>query len=88
MTQEELSNRYFIFTKINEQNQEEITAVIDGSLLIPKPKFKVGDRVTDEFGDKHYIDECCYDLSKNRWWYLSLFGNKYYEHELEIVEEK
>ena len=68
--------------------RDYVMSTLQDSLLIPKPKFKVGDRVTDEFGDKHYIDECCYDLSKNRWWYLSLFGNKYYEHELEIVEEK
>ncbi len=67
---------------------DEVKEILTNSLLVPKPKFKVGDVVKDQFDDAHYIDECCYDLSKNRWWYLTLYGNKFYESELELVERK
>ena len=65
----------------------EIKEILTNSLLIPKSKFRVGDKVKDEFNDTHYIYECCYDLSKNRWWYFTLYGNKFYESELKLVEE-
>ena len=66
---------------------KEVEEILTKSILIPKPKFKVGDKVKDEFNDTHYIYECCYDLSKNRWWYFTLYGNKFYESELKLVEE-
>ena len=70
-----------------EKKPIKVTTSEEDFITIPKPKFRVGDKVKDEFNDTHYIYECCYDLSKNRWWYFTLYGNKFYESELKLVEE-
>ena len=71
-----------------EKTTEYPLEVMKDKLLIPKPILKVGDKVKDEFNDTHYIYECCYDLSKNRWWYLTHLCDTFYESELELVEEE
>ena len=65
----------------------EIKEILTNSLLIPAPKFKVGDRVKDKYRDEHYIYECSYNLTKNIWSYLTHLCDTFYESELEIVEE-
>lgn len=89
MTREELSNKYFIFTKINEQNQEEITAIIDGSLLIPKPKFKVDDKVQVVNRDVSWqfiIYQRYFDPDEGIWIYEDGHYSPFDESELELVE--
>ena len=68
--------------------RDYVMSTLQDSLLIPKPKFKVGDRVKDKYRDEHYIYECSYNLTKNIWSYLTHLCDTFYESELELVEEE
>ena len=68
--------------------RDYVMSTLQDSLLIPKPKFKVGDRVKDKYRDEHYIYECSYNLTKNIWSYLTHLCDTFYESELELTERK
>ena len=68
--------------------RDYVMSTLQDSILIPKPKFKVGDRVKDKYRDEHYIYECSYNLTKNIWSYLTHLCDTFYESELELVEGK
>ena len=68
--------------------RDYVMSTLQDSLLIPKPKFQVGDRVKDKYRDEHYIYECSYNLTKNIWSYLTHLCDTFYESELELTERK
>lgn len=62
MTREDaLSHAHIIIIRTNARGKDEIAEVLQDSLLIPKPKFQVGDKVTmknnfiyDLVNERHY----------------------------------
>lgn len=70
-----------------EKKPIKATTSEEDFITIPKPKFKVGDKVSDKDFYPYWINECFYDLLKNEWWYVSRHGERVYESELELVGE-
>lgn len=70
---------------------KEVKEILTNSLLIPKPKFKVGDKVREiEKPDNIvWFDYIRYDLETSEWVYEEIdyeTTNDYYESELELVD--
>ena len=76
----------------NPQLRDEVMATLQDSLLIPKPKFKVGDRVQVINREWQYnIAERYFDPDKEKWFYqssLCWLVSIYAEDSLELAEEK
>ena len=74
----------------NSKLRDGITDILQDYLLIPKPKFKVGDVVKVIYGEKTKWEiEGRYYSPDEMKWYYSDFGDmiSYSEDELELVEE-
>ena len=72
-----------------EEPNEEVKEILTKSILIPKPKFKVGD-VVQYKESKYLITEVLYNYRQEMWqYYNSEYGISWRmnEDELEIVEE-
>ena len=73
----------------NPQLRDEVMATLQDSLLIPKPKFKVGDWVEMILGTRKFrIGGALYDYESNAWVYENVFNAFFTESELELVEAK
>ena len=75
----------------NSKLRYGILDILQDYLLIPKPKFKVGDVVKVIYGEKtKWKIEGRYYSPDEMKWYYSDFGDmiSYSEDELELVEEK
>ena len=71
-----------------KEPSEEVKEILTNSLLIPKHKFGVGDVVKDKNGSCWNIAEYLYDPNKKEWvYYTMMFRRRFYESELELVEE-
>ena len=71
--------------------RDYVMSTLQDSILIPKPKFKVGDVVKVIYGEKtKWKIEGRYYSPDEMKWYYSDFGDmiSYSEDELELVEEK
>ena len=70
---------------------DEVKEILTNSLLIPKPKFKVGDRVkwtSWSNAPEDIIEERLYNPDANMWGYLRSDMETFIdESELELVEE-
>ena len=86
MNQERLEVVLKVAIHVTSKVSKYFAEVLSNSLLIPKPKFKVGDKVRDKDFYPYRVNECFYDLIKNEWWYVSRHGERVYESELELVE--
>ena len=72
----------------NPQLRDEVMATLQDSLLIPKPKFKVGDWVEMILGTRKFrIGGALYDYESNAWVYENVFNAFFPESELKLVEE-
>ena len=73
----------------NPQLRDEVMATLQDSLLIPKPKFKVGDKLKRICSEdwEIYVWRAQYDLSEKVWIYYESYDDYYEEDELELVEE-
>ena len=72
-----------------EETVEYPLEVMKGKLLIPKPKFKVGDVVQNK-ESKYLITEVLYNYRQEMWQYYNIeYGISWRvnEDELELVEE-
>ena len=72
-----------------EEPSDEVKEILTNSLLIPKPKFKVGDVVKVIYGEKTKWEiEGRYYSPDEMKWYYSDFSDmiSYSEDELELVE--
>ena len=68
--------------------RDYVMSTLQESLLIPKHKFGVGDVVKDKNGSYWNIAEYLYDPNKKEWvYYTMMFRRRFYESELELVEE-
>ena len=68
--------------------RDHVMSTLQESLLIPKHKFGVGDVVKDKNGSYWNIAEYLYDPNKKEWvYYTMMFRRRFYESELELVEE-
>ena len=66
----------------------EIKEILTNSLLIPAPKFKVGDWVEMILGTRKFkIVGALYDYESNAWVYENVFNAFFPESELKLVEE-
>ena len=86
-----LSYAHLILIRTNARGKDEIAEVLKDSLLIPKPKFKVGDKVKVIYGEKTKWEiEGRYYSPDEMKWYYSDFGDmiSYSEDELLLVEAK
>ncbi len=73
----------------NPQLRDEVMATLQDSLLIPKPKFKVGDWVEMILGTRKFrIGGALYDYESNAWVYENVFNAFFTESELKLVEGK
>ena len=75
----------------NSGLRDHVMSTLQDSLLIPKPKFKVGDKVKAIYGEKTKWEiEGRYYSPDEMKWYYSDFGDmiSYSEDELELVEEE
>ena len=73
----------------NPQLRDEVMATLQDSLLIPKPKFKVGDWVEMILGTRKFkIVGALYDYESNAWVYENVFNAFFTESELKLVEGK
>ena len=75
----------------NSGLRDHVMSTLQDSILIPKPKFKVGDVVKVIYGEKtKWTIEGRYYSPDEMKWYYSDFGDmiSYSEDELELVEEK
>ena len=75
----------------NPELRDYVMSTLQDSILIPKPKFKVGDVVKVIYGEKtKWKIEGRYYSPDEMKWYYSDFGDmiSYSEDELELVEEK
>ena len=74
-----------------EEPSDEVKEILTNSLLIPKPKFKVGDRVkwtSWSNAPEDIIEERLYNPDANMWGYLRRDMETFIdESELELVEE-
>ena len=74
-----------------EEPSDEIKEILTNSLLIPAPKFKVGDRVkwtSWSNAPEDIIEERLYNPDANMWGYLRRDMETFIdESELELVEE-
>ena len=71
---------------------KEVKEILTKSILIPKPKFKVGDKVNRVLDDgtiiyTFKIDTVLYSPGKKRWFYLKDIYF-YEEHLIQLVEEE
>ena len=67
---------------------KEVEEILTKSILIPKPKFKVGDWVEMILGTRKFkIVGALYDYESNAWVYENVFNAFFTESELELVEE-
>ena len=72
----------------NSGLRDHVMSTLQESLLIPKHKFGVGDVVKDKNGSYWNIAEYLYDPNKKEWvYYTMMFRRRFYESELELVEE-
>ena len=75
-----------------EEPNEEVKEILTKSILIPKPKFKVGDKVKWIVWDNAPIDtieERLYNPDANMWGYLRSDMETFIdETDLELVERK
>ena len=63
-------------------------STLQDSLLIPKPKFRVGDWVEMILGTRKFkIGGALYDYESNAWVYENVFNAFFPESELELVEK-
>ena len=73
----------------NSGLRDHVMSTLQESLLIPKHKFGVGDVVKDKNGSYWNIAEYLYDPNKKEWvYYTMMFRSRFYESELELVEEE
>ena len=73
----------------NSGLRDHVMSTLQESLLIPKHKFGVGDVVKDKNGSYWNIVEYLYDPNKKEWvYYKMMFRRRFYESELELVEEE
>ena len=74
-----------------EEPSEEIKEILTNSLLIPKPKFKVGDKFR-EYSVIFEIENVFYDFNLGTWVYGYWWGGTEFctirESELELTERK
>ena len=74
----------------NSGLRDHVMSTLQDSLLIPKPKFKVGDKVKAIYGEKTKweIEGRYYSPDEMKWYYTD-FGDMidHSEDELELVEE-
>ena len=75
----------------NSGLRDHVMSTLQDSLLIPKPKFKVGDKVNRVLDDgtiiyTFKIDTVLYSPGKKRWFYLKDIYF-YEEHLIQLVEE-
>ena len=83
-----LSYAYLIIARTNARGKDEIAEVLKDSLLIPKPKYKVGDWVEMILGTRKFkIVGALYDYESNAWVYENVFNAFFSESELKLVEE-
>ena len=75
----------------NSGLRDHVMSTLQDSLLIPKPKFKVGDKVKVIYGEKTKweIEGRYYSPDEMKWYYTD-FGDMidHSEDELELVERK
>lgn len=94
MTREEALQ--YILYKINdwiwydEDLVDKLENLLFYSLLIPKPKFEIGDKVLlSEYKDiQTHIVDFTYSPHKNLWMYKTLLCGFYLESELELIKRK
>ena len=75
----------------NSGLRDHVMSTLQDSILIPKPRYKVGDKVKVIYGEKTKWEiEGRYYSPDEMKWYYSDFGDmiSYSEDELELVEEK
>ena len=71
-----------------EKTTEYPLEVMKDKLLIPKPKYKVGDWVEMILGTRKFkIVGALYDYESNAWVYENVFNAFFTESELKLVEE-
>ena len=93
MTREYILQNFEVMCPIifidNPGLRDHVMSTLQDSLLIPKPKFKVGDWVEMILGTRKFkIVGALYDYESNAWVYENVFNAFFTESELELVEEK
>ena len=89
MNQERLEVVLKVAIHVTSKVSKYFAEVLSNSLLIPKPKFKVGDKVKAIYGEKTKWEiEGRYYSPDEMKWYYSDFGDMidHSEDELELVE--
>ena len=74
----------------NPELRDYVMSTLQDSILIPKPKFQLGDTLIYN-GYIIKADEVFYDLGTGRWLYNCIEEERaidFYESELELVERK